>query len=265
MKNGIVIPCYNEADRLKFDEFQSFLDNNRSFLICFVNDGSTDKTLEQLESFASKNIGQVHLCNLTENGGKAEAVRQGVKYILKETNVKNVGFIDADLATGFEDYKRLVHVLKLGRYELVLGSRKKGKVAEIDRSVFRSLASGIIGFFIRLIIGMPIQDTQCGAKVFERNLAKQIFEKKFLSKWLFDVEMLIRIQKIYKSKTMDKVMEVGLNSWEEIEGSKITLKDSLRFPLQLLEICFDYNIKPLLYNYQRIITSYTGNIFSKAA
>ena len=91
---------------------------------------------------------------------------------------------------------------------------------------------------------MPIKDTQCGAKVFKRTAASNIFKKNFQSRWLFDVEIFIRAKRLFGETVMQKIQEVALLSWEEIEGSKITLKDSLKFPLELLEIGFDYNIKP---------------------
>jgi len=55
------------------------------------------------------------------------------------------------------------------------------------------------------------------------------------------------------------------NSWEEIEGSKITLKDSLKFPLQLLEIAFSYKVKPAIDVYQSRVVSLSTGIFSRAA
>jgi len=169
MKNGIVIPCYNEANRLQFDVFQSFIDQNSSYLLCFVNDGSKDETLDQLQEFALSNKEQVLVYDMPQNGGKGEAVRQGVKFLLKESKVENIGFLDADLATGFDDYKRLLSVLKFGNYNMILGSRKMDADMDIERSAFRKLASALVGFMIKIIIGMPVNDTQCGAKVFTRS------------------------------------------------------------------------------------------------
>ena len=46
---GVVIPCYNEEERLLGKEFRDFAHSNLGYHLCFVNDGSTDKTLEVLE------------------------------------------------------------------------------------------------------------------------------------------------------------------------------------------------------------------------
>ena len=158
MKNGIVIPCYNEANRLQFDQFRSFLEENKSYSLCFVNDGSKDETLSQLEDF-SKNTARVMVVNLTENMGKAEAVRQGVQQLLMKNEFSTVGYLDADLATGFDDYMRLTDLLRVTRKSMVFGSRKMEESGNIDRSFLRDSASKLIGKFIHLIIGMPIKDT----------------------------------------------------------------------------------------------------------
>jgi len=105
-----------------------------------------------------------------------------------------------------------------------------------------------VGLLIKLIVGLPIKDTQCGAKVFSRALAKRVFQNTFQSRWLFDVEIFIRIKNLFKKQSMKKIEELALHSWEEVEGSKITLMDSLKFPLQLFEIGYDYKLKPKILN-----------------
>jgi len=242
MFNGIVIPCYNEADRLRFEDFRAFIAENPNYLLCFVNDGSKDATLSQLEAFAQDQE-QVIVLDLAQNSGKAEAVRQGVQRLLAE-EVQTIGFLDADLATGFEDYKRLIHTIRMTNKDVVIGSRKMNNAEAIDRSAFRKFASWVMGKFINLIIGMPINDTQCGAKVFRANIAKKVFAQGFMSRWLFDVEIFIRLKQAYGKNAINAILELGVNSWEEVEGSKITLKDSLKFPLELIDIGLSYNVKP---------------------
>lgn len=252
MKNGIVIPCYNEESRLKLSEFKSFIEKNPKYTLCFVNDGSTDHTLKVLKEFQNNLMTarrgmetQVLIYDMPQNGGKAEAVRAGVNHLIENTNVQNIGFVDADLATGFDDYTNLVNTLKNKQIDAVLGSRKINEDVEMERSAFRQVASFAFGKFINGIIGMDIKDTQCGAKVFSREIAKEVFRDSFQSRWLFDVEILIRIKNHFgKNNAMNFVNEVALSKWEEVEGSKITLRDSIQFPIQLCQIAFDYNIRP---------------------
>jgi len=246
MRNLIIIPCYNEANRLKFDAFQDFLNSHSDYQICFVNDGSKDGTLEQLTSFGNKNKEQVIVHDMPQNGGKAEAVRGGMNHVLENYEVDTIGFIDADLATGFDDYKTLVKTLKSDDLKMVVGSRKMETAQNIDRSAFRLFASWLIGTMINLIIGLPIKDTQCGAKVFTPKTAQYLFNRSFMSRWLFDVEMFIRMKNLYQKNTMNCIREVAVIDWEEVDGSHITFQDSLKFPKELLEIGYTYNIQPTL-------------------
>lgn len=264
MKNGIVIPCYNEANRLKLSEFKTFINRNPDYTLCFVNDGSKDETLNVLKNFQYElmlcNRGfetQVLVYDMPENGGKASAVRSGVRYLLDNTMVENIGFIDADLATGFDDYSNLVEVLTTQSLDAVIGSRKLDVDVEMERSTFRKAASYVFGKFINKIIGLDIKDTQCGAKVFSRSIAKEIFKNNFQSKWLFDVEILIRMKDFLGKKAASKfVKEISLKKWEEVDGSKITIKDSMQFPIQLCQIAIDYNLKPQLKNYTNSISTF---------
>ncbi|MGB5388487.1 MAG: response regulator, partial [Eudoraea sp.] len=81
---GIVIPCYNEEERLSSVEFQKFATENLGYHLCFVNDGSTDNTLEVLEKLRKGNEDTISIYNCEHNGGKAEAVRQGVLHLSKD-------------------------------------------------------------------------------------------------------------------------------------------------------------------------------------
>lgn len=256
MKKGIVIPCYNEEERLKLSEFQNFIDQEDNYILCFVNDGSKDGTLRVLEEFKMGQEDRVMVYNMPKNGGKAAAVRAGVKCLLEATDVAHIGFVDADLATGFNDYQRLVSKLENSDLKIVIGSRKIDEEAEVKRTVFRQLASYVFGKFIYSIIGLDIKDTQCGAKIFDRTIAQNVFNTPFQSKWLFDVEILIRIRNYFgKKRAMNYIKEIGLTQWEEIEGSKITLKDSLSFPLQLIQIGMEYNVMPQVKEINRVFKS----------
>lgn len=247
MRNGIVIPCYNEATRLQLDKFQQFIDQQADFRLCFVNDGSRDNTLEVLQSFQQANPHQVDVYDMPQNGGKAEAVRAGMLYLVEERQVQTVGFMDADLSTSFEDYFELTRSLTSNYQKLVFGSRKLLKNNNIDRSLFRSIASGIVGVLIHSILRLPIQDTQCGAKVFTSDLARDCFRESFVTRWLFDVELFIRAKKQYgRNEVMNKIQEQPLSGWMDVEGSKLTLKDSLMIPAQLMKIFVNYDLRPAM-------------------
>ena len=88
---------------------------------------------------------------------------------------------------------------------------------------------------IRLLARLPVYDTQCGAKMFRRALAREIFAQPFLSRWLFDVELLKRIP---RPMLETAVAEVPLASWRDVAGSKLGWRDAFRQIYDLIRIAF---------------------------
>ena len=115
----------------------------------------------------------------------------------------------------------------------------------MKRSAFRTLASNAVGLAIKSILAMPIADTQCGAKVFSPDLAAYCFKSNFITKWLFDVEIFLRARKCLGGRSVMRCLrEVQLKEWVEVEGSKLTLKDSMKMPIQLARIVMGYHVAP---------------------
>lgn len=244
MKTAIIIPCYNEEKRIDTKAFEAFIQSTNSYHLCFVNDGSKDQTLEVLKSIQQSNPDKVTVIDMKRNSGKAAAVRAGARYLYSKTNVRHIGFMDADLSTDFEDFIALDHTLKTNeQLKMVFGSRAKAE-AGIEKDPFRAFFSKVIKFCVFLILGLPIQDTQCGAKVFNRELVPVIYGNRFLSKWLFDVEMFIRLKHFLggKQEVMRAIYEQPLQRWVHVEDSKLGIKDALEIPLRLLSIWFNYSI-----------------------
>ena len=100
---AVIIPCYNEFNRLNTKEFSSFLskEKNQHISFLFVNDGSQDNTIDLLRELASK-FEKVSFINLEENVGKAEAIRQGVLHS-KSQQFDYIGYFDADLAAPLDE------------------------------------------------------------------------------------------------------------------------------------------------------------------
>lgn len=240
---GVVIPCYNEADRIDPEPFLGFVDQNLGYHLCFVNDGSTDNTLEVLHLLREGREEQISVFNCEVNGGKAEAVRQGMHFMSQDRQIDYVGFLDADLSTDFKDFDALVNTLKESEYGIVSGSRIHRMGADITKQSARAIISKTINWIIRKLLGMPFKDTQCGAKVIRREMVSELFRDPFVTRWLFDVELFMRIRNRYgleRAKTM--VCEVPLKRWIHADGSKLSMKDSLKIGTQLIKIARTYSL-----------------------
>lgn len=237
IKKGIVIPCYNEAERIDLKSFEAFVLSNEDYHICFVNDGSKDKTAEVLYKFCQTNPVHFSHINLDANVGKGEAVRAGLLALRESKHYESIGFLDADLATPLEEYDKLNTTLLTRTYGAVFGSRMKKMGSKIDRSIKRHIIGRFFATLISKTINMHFYDTQCGAKVFKPEILDSILETPFITKWLFDAEILIRLkQKIGLNDISSVVLEQPLDTWIEMGDSKITKADIIRIPIDLFKI-----------------------------
>jgi CheY-like chemotaxis protein len=241
---GVVIPCYNEAERLLREEFKKFIDKNLGYHLCFVNDGSKDNTLEVLEELRKGHEDHISIYNCEKNGGKAEAVRLGMLHLSKQSQFDYIGFLDADLSTNFEDFQDLVTTIASSNYKIVSGSRMARMGADIAKESARAIISKTINMIIRKTLGMEINDTQCGAKIMSKEIVEKTFQKKFLTRWLFDVEIFMRMKKVYGSLEAKKLIcEKPLNRWVHVDGSKLSFRDSFKIIGQIGQIALHYNYK----------------------
>lgn len=236
MKIACVIPCYNESKRLDIATWISIEQKYTDVELFFVNDGSTDNTKDIIGDLANR-FGRIHLVHLDRNRGKAGAVRQAMLDLLS-ADFDFVGYLDADLATPFDEFYRISGEAITGGYNLCMGARVKLLGSGIQRNERRHFFSRIIITLYNSIFGLAIYDTQCGCKVFKHSLIEPLFRQEFSSNWMFDMELFIRYQRHFGS--LDGVKEIALNRWQEIGESKMRLKDFLLVPINFLKIVYRY-------------------------
>lgn len=222
MENMIIIPCYNEAERLPVIDYQYFLQNNNTCIIVFANDGSDDGTFEVLSELENLFPTKVKIFNLPENVGKAEAVRRATLHIVSEKiEFQKIGYLDADLATSLEEWVLISQQIS-DKVLFAFGSR----IAKIDnyirRKNYRHYSGRVIATFISNILKLTVYDTQCGCKIFRRDAAEIAFRDPFISKWLFDVEIFFRLKNKFGEENMPQICrEVPLHSWRDVAESKV--------------------------------------------
>lgn len=236
----IIIPCYNEVIGIDIKEYVTFLANYPATMICFVNDGSTDNTLGILNLIKKDFPRQIHIVSLLKNSGKAEAVRKGINYCNQNFSHQYIGYLDADLATTLEEFMEVTNYLK-NDIVFCFGSRIRKIGSTIERENSRFLIGRIIATFISHILDLKVYDTQCGCKVFTKEIALLLFKKEFISKWLFDVELFFRMKLIFgKERAIQKMYEVPLRSWIEKGNSKVKPTYFFKLWLDLYEISNKY-------------------------
>jgi len=241
----LVIPCYNEEHRLPGATLLAFLDARDDATLCLVDDGSSDGTLAALHALRDQRPDRILVHAVSPNGGKAEAVRAGARHVASIGAWPIIGYWDADLSTPLAEVDRLLAVLtRDSRCWLVMGSRVKLLGSRIDRRVVRHVLGRIFAACASGILGFPVYDSQCGAKLFRRDVADVFFRDPFLTRWLFDLEMLARLRNHGGASAIDHAREVPLESWTEVGGSKLRVREMLQVPLELLQIRQRYNLTP---------------------
>lgn len=239
----LVIPCYNEELRLDVAAFERFLDATPGACLCFVNDGSRDGTGALLAGMANRHPDRALAVNLPTNAGKAEAVRHGMLRAYAWKRFGYVGYWDADLATPLDE-ATVMHRLAASRpgVQIVLGLRLNRLGASVHVTPHRHYAGRAFATFASLVLGLPVYDTQCGAKLVHAPMVPQLFGEPFSSRWIFDVEVLARLRNLIGVESMrTAAVEMPLQTWHGISGSKMRLSAMLWSPLELLSIARKYN------------------------
>jgi dolichyl-phosphate beta-glucosyltransferase len=224
---SIVIPAYNEEARLP-ETLRKTVDwcsaHNLEFEVIVVDDGSRDETvaLGRLFEETDERI-RVLAC---AHRGKGAAVRTGVL----NANGRFVLFMDADAATPLSEIPKLLAAIDQG-YDVAIGSRvvrREGEV-EVKTTIHRRIIGRTFAFLTGLFALGGIADTQCGFKMFRREVATAVFFRQKIVGFAFDVEILFIARRLSLS-----IIEVPVN-WVAQPGSKVNLvTDSLRM---LWDIC----------------------------
>ncbi len=244
----LLIPCFNEASRLPVPAFCDYLVDHPDTILVFVNDGSTDTTNHTLESIQQRvGSAQVKILSLVQNGGKAEAIRQGMHLVLSGSFQSQyqpdlVGYMDADLATPFSEIERLIEVaLRRTDVTLVVGSRLALKGHRVVRTPSRKFLGRVFAFAVSLTLDIGLRDTQCGAKIFRNGeYLRTVFGKKFCDRWLFDVEILTRLRSGFAAQ----VFECPLEEWRDVGNSRLRMRDFMIAPWKLCQLAYTYRVKP---------------------
>ena len=185
----VIVPVFNEEKRLVSSAHQLvnwLARHGGSHELIFVDDGSTDATAKLLSDLAKK-YRRLRVIRLPRNRGKGAAVREG----LKAARGNAVLFMDVDLSTAPSQIPLALRQLSLG-YDIAIGSRAmRGSRLPIPQPLLRRISGRIFNSAVRMILGLPYADTQCGFKAMTRKTAVQMARTLRLDGFDFDVELLL--------------------------------------------------------------------------
>jgi glycosyltransferase involved in cell wall biosynthesis len=241
----VVVPCHDEARRLNLRAIQEFGRRTGAAELLFVDDGSSDETPQLLAHLNRTNPPRFSWLRLATNSGKGEAVRQGILAALGRTP-DYVGFWDADLATPLADIEGFCRVLdSRPSINLVIGTRMRLLGHKIDRRPLRRALGRVFATTASLALGLRVYDTQCGAKLFRvTSELPRLFGRPFLTRWIFDVELLARM-KSARARTSaaplgEAIYEFPLDAWRDVAGSRVRGGDFAKAAVEMTRIYWTY-------------------------
>ncbi len=228
---SIIVPCFNEADRLRdsLPVLKKYLfQQDFTWEIIFVDDGSSDDTVRvPFEIFDDT---RVRTIRYAENRGKGYAVKCGVLAARGELILLS----DADFSTPIQEWERLLACLKAGD-QVVIGSRSlPDSNVVVHQTWYRELMGKVFNKLIRIIVLRGFIDTQCGFKLFRREVGVPIFEKMTVDRFCFDVEFLFIARKWGL-----KIRELPVE-WHDVLYSRVqVVLDSSRMLIDAFRIRFN--------------------------
>lgn len=186
---SVVIPAWNDHQRLE-SSLRDYLPAIRKAFVRYellvVSDGEKEPTRAVVSQWNDSNVA---LLEFPERKGKGGAVIAG----LAAAKYATVGFVDADGPVSPED---LVHLAQAVEHsDVVVASRAIGDRSAIgQRLPSRRFFSRCWNLAVRVILGLRLSDTQCGAKFFRREVAQSVIPRVSLNDWAFDVSLLFHLQ-----------------------------------------------------------------------
>jgi glycosyltransferase involved in cell wall biosynthesis len=216
---SIVIPAYNEELRLpkSLERIRAYLEaKGISSEVIVVDDGSRDGTVQFVESQTAA-WPALRVVKNPGNRGKGYSVRHG----MMEAHGKIVLFTDADLSAPIEEADKLLAAL--ATHDVAIGSRAMDRsLIAVHQPWTREFAGIMFNTIVRVVLGLNIEDTQCGFKAFRREKSQVIFEQQRIERFGFDPELLF----LAKRNGLT-IAEIPVR-WANAEGTTVSMWDGIR-------------------------------------
>ena len=217
---SVVIPAYNEAERIvptigAIAAYMSTLAMPWELIV--ADDGSTDETVALLQGLEMTNL---RVLIAERNGGKGSAVRRGMQAARGEY----VLFADADNSTPIEQLGPMLARMEDEGFDVLVGSRAADGAQEANRSLLRQTMSDTLRWIVQNIMQIGVQDTQCGFKLFRKDVADELCARQTIDGFSFDLELL------YLTGRLGYKLGEQPVEWFDAPGSKVdSMKEARRF------------------------------------
>ncbi|MBU0679224.1 MAG: glycosyltransferase [Verrucomicrobia bacterium] len=213
MRLSIVVPAHNEESRIRpmLDAYLGFFNSRYGDQVEFivVVNGSTDHTDRVVDEYAAKHS-NLRCIVEPRQVGKGGALMLGFKAAAGEL----IGFADADGSTPPEAFQDLVD--KIADKAVIIASRWcAGANVSPRQPLRRRIASRGFNIMTRLLFGLRLTDTQCGAKLMKRDALLEVMPSLGITRWAFDVDLLFQLKRAGR-----KLTEIP-TVWQDVIGGSV--------------------------------------------
>jgi len=234
MKLSVILPAFNEEAnaRAALKEVDKILKNlSMKHEVIAVDDGSTDGTWKELQ-IAAHEIKNLRLIRCEKNSGKGQALKLG----FEASSGELVAFIDAGLEIHPKHLLDFLKLVKKSGADVIIGSKfhPESKVEYPTRRLFFSALHNVA---VKLLLRLPVRDTQVGLKLFKREVLEKTYPLLLVKRYAFDVELLVSI---YRRGYKICEAPVTLNFKPEFE--KMRFKDIFKIVLDIITIFYRTHI-----------------------
>jgi len=229
----LVIPAFNEATRIRatLDTYAPEMQRQDAILHIVVN-GTEDDTESIIRTEYLNRYSCIKLTVIPEQIGKGGALMRG----FRDADTTFVGYVDADGSSPPEALFGLLRELS-DAPGLIIGSRwmPESRI-NVPQPWSRQVASRVFNLLVRMLFGMKIHDTQCGAKVMHRSVVEEALPYIGSTQWAFDVELIFHVRRMGHP-----IREIPV-AWDDHEGSKVRMGHSaLQMTLALTRLRLLYS------------------------
>jgi len=203
---SFVVPAYNEEDFIEdtLGALEAIIKGkNLPYEIVVVDDGSLDGTLAKAVRYAKRN-GHVKVVSYLKNMGKGHAVKTG----FMQTTGEVVVFADSDMEIDLVTISKYLEALKHG--DIVIASKRHSD-SRVEVPLSRKILSISFNGLVRLLTGVPLNDTQSGLKAMKKNAFVDIFPRLAVKRYAFDVELLT-VAHLYDLKVVEMPVSIKLDA-----------------------------------------------------
>ncbi len=234
MDLSIIVPAFNEEARLgrMLEAYLPYFAGRYGggVEIIVVVNGSRDRTAAVAQGFEGK-FSQLRVIVEPRPVGKGGAVLIG----LARATGDKVGFVDADGATPPEAFQQLAE--RLGSAGAIIASRWiPGAEVSPRQPLSRRVASRCFNRLVRILFGLRITDTQCGAKLMSREAVRAVLPRVGITRWAFDVDLLFQLHRAGFA-----IVEIP-TVWHDVTGSRLrVVRASLEMLLAMTRLRLIYS------------------------